>query len=164
MGRGQSPVKAEEVRDETSDVRGSRGSPRDGSGLPIFIPSGNGIQAGSEDVNGGTKIGEVGPHITDSRRSDGDRLLSVGRRGPPRVIVIVSSGCDDGNTAVVKLNTKSFVNGVAVMFHPLNAYRFNSLIHGTRKTTIQVHRSNRGFAGHPRVFDDPEHTIDTVFR
>ena len=83
-------------------MRSSHGSSRDHIGLSI-IPSGNDVQAGSEDINGSAIIGEAGPCITDIRSGDSDRLLSAGRRVVARVIVIVSGGYDDGDAAVIKL-------------------------------------------------------------
>ena len=142
-------------------MRGGHGSSRDHLGPPI-VPSGNDVQAGSEDINGGTVIGEEGPLIIDIRSGDGDRLRNAGRGVVARVIVIVSGSYGDGDAAVVKLKVESFVSGVAVTFHPLGAYQYHSPVEGVRRTATQAHRSNRGFPSRPRCFDDPEHAGDTV--
>ena len=102
FGWGQSAVKAEEVCGETGNVRAGHGSSVVGIGLPV-IPGGSDVQAGRPDINGSTIIGELGLRVIDSRSSDGDRLLNPGRRVVARVLVKVSSGYDDGDTAVVKL-------------------------------------------------------------
>jgi len=154
---------AEEVCGETSNVRGSHGCSRDHFGLPI-VPGGNDVQAGSPDINGGTEIGEVGLHIGDSSSGDGNRLLNASGRVFARVIVIVSGGYDDGNTAVVKLEMESLVSGVAVTFHPLHTYRYDSRVHGGRSAATQAHGSNRGFAGPPCFLGDPVNAGDTVIQ
>ena len=113
LGWGQRAVETKEVCGETSNVRSSHGSSRDHVGPPI-IPSGNDVQAGSEDVNGGTKIGEVSPFIIDIRSGDSDCLLNAGRRVVARVVVIVSSGHGDRDTMFVKLRMESLVSDVTV--------------------------------------------------
>jgi len=130
---GQRAVEAEEVCGETSNVRSSHGSSRDHVGLPI-IPSGNDVQAGSEDINGGTIVGEEGPLIIDIRSGDSDRLCNTGRRVVACIIVIVSSGDGDCDTVFIKLKMESLVSGVVVTFHPLGAYLQDSLVKGVRRT------------------------------
>jgi len=139
---GQRAVDTEEVCDETSNVRSSHGCSRNGFGPPI-IPSGSDVQAGSEDIDGGTIIGELGPCILDSRSGDGNRFPNTSGGGIFCVPIIVSSGYNDGNTAVGKLKTESFVSGAAIASHPLGAYRFNSPVNTDRSTAAQAHRSNR---------------------
>ena len=141
LGRGQRAVDAEEVRGKTSDVRSSHGSSRDHVGLPI-VPSGNDVQARSPDINGCTEIGERGLCILDSRSADGDRLLNASGRVVAGVLVIVSGGYDDCDTAIVKLKMESLVSSVAVTSHSLGAYRYDSLVQGSRSTATQAHRSN----------------------
>ena len=144
-------------------MRSSHGSSREDSGPPI-IPSGNDVQAGGEDFNGKSIIGEACPCITDIRSGDGECKLGAGRRVLARIIVIVSGGYDDGDAAVVKLKMESLVSGVAVAFHPLGTYRFNGLVHAVKKTTSQAHRSNRGSARVQCFPGDPEYAGDTVGR
>jgi len=111
LGRGQSAVEAEEVRGETSNVRSSHGRSRDTLGLPI-VPSRNDVQTRSPDINGGTKVGERGLDILDSRSGDGNRLLNTSGRVVACVLVVVPCGYDDSNAAIVKLETESLVSGV----------------------------------------------------
>ena len=138
LGWGQRAVETEEVCGETSNVRGSHGSSRNHLGLPV-VPGGDDVQAGSPDINGGTKIGEVGLDIQDSGSGDSNRLPNASGRVFARVIVTAPGGYDDGNTTVIKLRTESLVSGAVVASHPLGAYRYNSCIHGGRRTTTQAH-------------------------
>ena len=117
---GQSGVEAEEVCGEAGDVRSSHGSSAQDFGLPVF-PGGSDVHAGSPDINGGTIIGEVGLRVIDIRSGDGDRLLSAGRRLAARILIIVSSGDDDGDATVVKLKMESHVSDVAATFYPPSA-------------------------------------------
>jgi len=142
-------------------VRSSHGSSIDVLD-PSIIPGGSDVQAGGPDINWGTKVGERGLCVVDRRSGDGDRLLRAGRREVARVSVVVPGGYDDGNTAVVKLGL--LVSGVAVTFHSLGTYHFNSLVHGDRSTATQTHRSNGGPPCPPCFFGDPEHTGDTGVR
>jgi len=112
-GWGQRAVEAEEVRGKTSNVRSSHGGSAHGFGLPV-IPGGSDVPASSPDVNGRTKIGEIGLCIINSRSGDSDRLQSAGRGVVSRVPVIVSCGYDDSDAAVVKLEMGSRVSGVVV--------------------------------------------------
>ena len=160
-GWGQRAVEAEEICGETSNVRSSHGSSVNGFSLPV-IPGGSDVQAGSPDVDGGTPIREVGLCVIDSRSGDGDRLLNTGRRVVARVLVVVSGGHDDSDTAVVKLKMESSVSGVAVTFHPSSAYPFDSPVQSGRSIDPQAHRSNRGIAGPPCFFGDPVDAGDPV--
>jgi len=144
-------------------VRSSHGSSGEHFSSPI-VPSGDDVQAGSEDVDGGTIIGEVGPRIIEIGSGDGDRLLDACRRVVARVIVIVSGSYDDGDAAVVKLKIESLVNGVTVTFRSLDAYRFDGLVHTCNSPATQAHRSNSGSAGVQCFFRDPEYAGDTVVR
>ena len=144
-------------------MRSSHGSSRDHFSPPI-VPSGNDVQAGSEDIDWGTIIREEGPLIIDIRSSDSDRLLNAGGRVVARVIVVVSGGYGYGDAALVKLRVETFVSGVAVKFYQLGAYRYNSLVEGIRRAATQAHRGNRRSSGRPCCFDDPEHAGDTVIR
>jgi len=99
-------------------MRSSHRSSVDGVSLPV-IPGGSDVQAGSPDVNRGTVIGEAGLRIINGRGGNGDRLLDAGRRVVACVLVIVSGGYDDGDTAVIKLGAESPVSGDTVTFiHP----------------------------------------------
>ena len=161
LGWGQRTVEAEEVRGVTSNVRGGHGSSRDVLGLPV-VPSGSHVQSGGPDVNGGTIVGEDGFGIIDGRGGNRDRLPDAGGRVPARVFVVVSSGHDNGNTAVVKLGIKSLVSCVAIAVHPLDPYRNNGPVNTGRCTAAQTHRSNRGDTGPPCVLGDPVHASDAV--
>ena len=141
MSWGQSAVDAKEVCGKTSNVRGSHGGSRDHIGPPI-VPSGNDVQAGSPDIDGSTVIGECGLYVGDGRSGDSKCLLNASRRVFARVIVIVSGGYSNSNTTVVELKTESRVSGVAVAFHPLSAYPYNSLVKGVRSTTTQANGSS----------------------
>ena len=163
FGWGQGTVDAEEVCGESSNVRSSRGCSAGDFSLPI-IPGGSDVQAGSPDLDRGTIIGEVGLCVIESRSGDSDRFLSAGRRVFFRVLVLASSGYDDGYTAFVKLKMESVVSGVAVTFHPPSAYLFNSLIHNWRLLPSNAQRSNRGAADSPRLFGNPVDASDTVVR
>ena len=81
-----------------------------------------------------------------------------------RVIVTIPGCYNDGNTAVEKLKAESLVSDVAVTFHPLGAYRFNSLVEAVRSTAAQAHRSNRGVASVRCLLGDPVNAGDTVVR
>ena len=144
-------------------MRGSHGGSRDHIGPPI-VPSGNDVQAGSPDVNGSTVIGERGLYVGDGRSGDSKCLLNASGRVLARVVVIVSGGYSNGNTAVVKLKAESRVSGVAVAFDSIGAYRHNSLVEGVRRTTTQAHGSNRGLASPPCLLEDPVNSGDTVVR
>jgi len=61
------------------------------------------MQTGSEDIYGGTEIREAGLRIIESRSRDSDRFLYASGRGVTRVLVIISGGDYDGNTALEKL-------------------------------------------------------------
>jgi len=106
LGWGQSAVEAEQVCGKTGNVWSSHGSSVDGVDPPVF-PGGSDVQAGCPDIDGGTIIGEVGLRVVDIRSSDGDRLLSAGRRLVVCVPVSVSGRHDDGDTTVVKLKVES---------------------------------------------------------
>ena len=160
---GQRAVEAEKVCDETRNVRSGHGGSADNVGPPI-VPSGSDVQAGSEDINGCTIIGEEGSLIVDIRSGDSDRLRNAGRRVVGRVVVVVSSSYGDGDATIVELKVGPLVSGVAVTFHPLGAYRYNGLVEGVRRTATQAQRSNRRFPSPPCCFDDPEYTSDTVIQ
>ena len=144
-------------------MRSGHGGSRDGFGLPV-IPSGSDVQTGSENINGGAIIGELSPCVLDGRSGNSDRFSNASGRGVLRILVIVSGGYDDGNTTVIKLKTESFVSGVAIVFHPPGAYRFNSPVNTGRSTAPQAHRSNRGYPSPCCLFGDPVHAGDTVVR
>jgi len=163
LGWGQTTVDAEEVRGKTSNVGGGHRGSRDGLGLSI-VPGGSDVQARSPDVDGGTPVGELGLYIRDSRSSDSDRLPNTGGGEAAGVLVIVSCGYGDGNTAVVKLKIESFVSGVAVTFHTLGTYRYDSFVESVRGTAAQAHRSNGGVAGPPCFLGDPVNAGDAVVR
>ena len=91
-------------------------------------------------------------------------MPNTGRRLVARVTVIVSGGDHDGDPAVIKLKMGSLVSGVTVMFHALDAYRYNSTVEGVGRTATQAYGSNRGFAGPPHFINDPEHARNTVVR
>jgi len=107
-------------------------------------------------------IGEVGPRVIDIRSADGDRLLRAGRRVPLRIQVFVSSGCDDGDTTVVKLKMESHVSDVAATFHPPSAYPFNRSVNTEGKVVTQARSNNRGNAGPLCLLGDPISALDTV--
>ena len=161
LGWSQSAVDAEEVCGETSNVRSGHGTSREHLGLPI-IPSGYDINAGSVDINEGTIIGGGGHCILECRSGDGNRLPNAGRRVVLHVIVIAPCGYDDGDTAVVKLKMESLVSGVAITFHTLSAYRYDSRVQGGRSTPTQAYRGNRGFSCPFCFLGDPVDTGDTV--
>ena len=78
FGWGQSAVGGEEIRDETGNVGVAIDVP---FGLAI-IPSGSDVHAGSEDIDGGTEIGCLGPCILEIRIGDSDRFLNAGGGWP----------------------------------------------------------------------------------
>ena len=144
-------------------MRGSHGSSAQCFSLAV-IPGGSDVPTSSPDINGGTIIGEAGLRIIDGGGGNGDRLLNASRRAVDRVLVLVSGGYNDGDTAVVKLRIESLVSGVTVTFYPPSAYRSNSLVHNCRPIASEAHRSNRGTACPPCFSSDPVNAGDTVVR
>ena len=120
------------------------------------------MQAGSEDVDGDTEIGKAGLRIIEGRSSDSDRFLDAGRGGVARVLIVVSGGDDDSNTALEKLKIESLINKAAVTFRQLGTYCFNSHVYGVRSIATQTYRSNGGFTGPRRFFSNPVDAGDPV--
>jgi len=156
-------VGAEEVRRESGNVEGGHRSSRQDFRLSI-VPGGSDVRTGSPDVNGRTVIGELGLGVVESRSRDRDYFLNAGGRVAARVGVVVSGGHDDGNTGVlVELKMESHVSGVDTS-HPLDTYRFDSLVDAVGATAGKAHSDDAGSGGLDHIFFDPLNAGDTVGR
>jgi len=98
----QRAIKTKKVGSITGDMGCSHRSSRDGVGLSI-VPSGSDVYSRSEDIDGGTEVGEVCDCIIERRSADSDGFFNTGRRGVARVLVLVSGGDNDCNAGRVKL-------------------------------------------------------------
>lgn len=94
--RGTGTLERDEVSSETSDVRASHGSSGDGVGSAVTADPGRLDQdTRSEDVEGGTEVGEAGAGISAAGGAD-DESGGFGGGGVVVGVGVVVTGCDDG--------------------------------------------------------------------
>lgn len=94
--RGTGTLERDEVSSETSDVRASHGSSGDGVGSAVTADPGRLDQdTRSEDVEGGTEVGEAGAGISAAGGADGESG-GFGGGGEVVGVGVVVAGCDDG--------------------------------------------------------------------
>jgi hypothetical protein len=101
VGRVLSWLEGEQVGQETSNVRRGHGSTRDGvDGVLAANPGGLNVQAWGEDVIALSEVGEVGTLISESRGTNGDRVLSSSWGIVARIGVIVTGGNSEVDTSI----------------------------------------------------------------
>ena len=100
-GRVLGGLEGEKVGKETSNVRrGHRGTGDGVNGVLAADPGGLNVKTRGEDVVALAEVGEVGALVGESAGTDGDGLLSSGRRVVARVGVIVTGGNGEVDTGV----------------------------------------------------------------
>ncbi len=89
--KGGVGVDGQEVREHSSDVRGSHGRSRKGSdGIGAALVGRLDVQARTEDINTFADIGKVSALITKSGGADGYGLLGGGGRVAAGILVVVT--------------------------------------------------------------------------
>lgn len=93
VGRVLGGLKGEVVGQETSNVGRGHGGTRDGVGGVLRAdPGGKDVETGGEDVIALSVVGKVGTLVREGGSTDGDSILSSGRRVVARVCIVVTGG------------------------------------------------------------------------